>query len=82
MNRDHKPLFPQLSHRTTYRHPGHAVLPGQLYLARQPRIRRKPSRPDVPLDIPGDLGCHGDGRIVTYPIGPIIQRHTITLEDP
>jgi hypothetical protein len=72
VNRDDKPFIPQLSHSTTHRHPGHAILLGQLYLARQPRIRREPPRPDVPFDVPSDLGSHRNGRIVTYPIGSII----------
>ena len=45
MNRDDQPFVPQLGHGAAHCHPGHAVLLGQIYLARQPGIRREPPGP-------------------------------------
>jgi hypothetical protein len=42
VDRDDQPFVPKLSHRTPYGHPGNAVLLGQFWLARQPRIRSEP----------------------------------------
>jgi len=75
VNRDDQPFVPQLSYGATHCHPGHAELLGQIYLAWQPRIRREPSGPDVCLDVPGDLGSYGHGRIVPYPVRSVIERH-------
>lgn len=41
MNRDDQSFSPQLCHSATCCHPGNAVLLGQIYLARQSRIRRE-----------------------------------------
>ena len=73
MNRNDQPFVPQLSYGATHGHSGHAELLGQIYLAWQPRIRREPSGPDVSLDVPGDLGSYGHGRIVPYPVRSVIQ---------
>ncbi len=73
VNRDDQPLVPQLSHGATHCHPGDTVLLGQVCLARQPRVRRDPPGPDVFLDVPGDLGSYGHGRIVPYPVRSVIQ---------
>jgi hypothetical protein len=73
VNRDDKPLVPQLSHGATHRHPGYAVLLGQVYLARQARIRRESPGSDVCFDVPSDLGSYRHGRIVPYPVRSVIQ---------
>jgi hypothetical protein len=73
MNGDDQALVPELGHCATYCHPGHAVLLGQIRLARQPRIRCASARLDLCLDVPGDLGSYRYGRIVSYPVRSVIQ---------
>jgi hypothetical protein len=75
VNRDGQSFVPQLGHGAAHCHPGHAVLLGQVYLARQSCIRGESPGPDVCLDVPGDLGGNGYGRIVSYPVRSVIQRH-------
>jgi hypothetical protein len=75
VDRDDQPRITEVSHSATHCHPGHAVLLGQVYLARQPRIRGDQSGPDVFLDVPGNLGSDRYGRIVSYPVRSVIQCH-------
>ncbi len=73
MNSNDESFVSELRDSTAHGHPGHAVLLGQIRFAGQPRIWRELASPDIPLDVPGNLGSHGNRRIVTYPVRSVVQ---------